>query len=78
MNPESFLAKYEAALATQDWQQVDPLIHPDACVTFSSGTAHMGKQAVRQAFERNFSLIQNETYKMENVHWVKQGTDTAV
>lgn len=78
MNPETFIEKYAAALAAQDWQQVAPLVHPDACVTFSSGAVHVGKTAVRQAFERNFSLIQDETYKIENVHWVKQGEDTAV
>ena len=68
MNPETFIEKYAAALATQDWQQVNPLVHPDACVTFSSGAVHVGKTAVRHAFERNFSLIQDETYKIENVH----------
>ncbi len=78
MNPEAFIKQYEAALAAQDWQQVAPLVHPDACVTFSSGAVHVGKTAVQQAFERNFSLIQDETYKIENVHWVKKGADTAV
>ncbi|MAT96527.1 MAG: DUF4440 domain-containing protein [Anaerolineaceae bacterium] len=78
MNPEIFIEKYEAALATQDWQQVDPLIHPQACVTFSSGRVHIGKTAVRHAFERNFALIQDETYAIENVHWVMRGEETAV
>ena len=78
MNPEDFIKLYAAALATQDWQQVDPLVHPNACVTFSSGSVHKGKAAIRQAFERNFSLIQDETYAIKNVHWVMQGADTAV
>ncbi|GJM41794.1 MAG: hypothetical protein DHS20C20_20760 [Ardenticatenaceae bacterium] len=78
MNPEAFIKRYEAALASQDWQQVDPLVHPEACVTFSSGAVHVGKTAVRQAFERNFSLIQDETYQVKNVHWVLRGADTAV
>lgn len=78
MNPEDFIKRYESALATQDWQQVDPLIHPDACVTFSSGAVHVGKTAVRHAFERNFSLIQDETYQMADVHWVLVGVETAV
>jgi ketosteroid isomerase-like protein len=77
-NPESFIKKYEAALASQDWQQVDPLVHPDACVTFTSGAVHVGKTAIRQAFERNFSLIQDEAYKIENVHWVMREEETAV
>ena len=78
MNPETFINQHEAALAAQDWQQVDPLVHPDACVTFSSGAVHVGKTAVQQAFERNFSLIQDETYQIENVHWVMRGAETAV
>lgn len=78
MTPETFIKAYEAALASQDWQQVAPLVHPDACVTFSSGAVHVGKTAVRHAFERNFSLIQDETYQIENVHWVMMGAETAV
>lgn len=78
MTPETFIKAYEAALASQDWPQVDPLVHPDACVTFSSGAVHVGKTAVRHAFERNFRLIQDETYQIENVHWVMQGEATAV
>jgi ketosteroid isomerase-like protein len=78
MKPDTFIKQYEAALVTQDWQQVDPLVHPDACVTFSSGAVHVGKTAVRHAFERNFALIQDETYAIENVHWVMRGAETAV
>ncbi len=78
MTPETFIKAYEAALASQDWPQVDPLVHPDACVTFSSGAVHMGKTAVRHAFERNFALIQDETYQIDNVHWVMRGEATAV
>jgi ketosteroid isomerase-like protein len=78
LSAEKFIAKYESALAAQDWQQVEPLVHPDACVTFSSGAVHVGKTAVRHAFERNFSLIQDETYAIEKVHWVMRGVETAV
>ena len=70
MNPEDFIRAYEQALGTQDWRQVDPLVHDDACVTFSNGTVHKGMSQVRSAFERNFSSIKNETYAITNVHWV--------
>jgi len=76
MTPETFIKQYEAALAAQDWQQVEPLVHPEACVTFSSGAVHVGKTAVRHAFEHNFRLIQDETYQIENVHWVMVGAET--
>ena len=78
MNPEDFIRAYEQALGTQDWHQVDPLVHEDACVTFSNGTVHKGKPAVRIAFERNFSSITDETYTMTNVHWVMKTDEAAV
>lgn len=70
MTPEEFIRAYESALASQDWGQVEPLVHAEACVTFSNGTVHKGKAAVQKAFEHNFSLIKDETYSMRDVHWV--------
>ena len=78
MQPEDFIRAYELALATQDWHQVEPLIHNDACVTFSNGTVHKGKPEVQKAFEKNFSLIKDETYSIANVHWVMKNPKTAV
>ena len=78
MNAEEFIRAYEQALATQDWKNVEPLVHRDACVTFSNGTVHKGKEAVKSAFEKNFSLIKDEKYSISNVHWVMQGVETAV
>jgi ketosteroid isomerase-like protein len=78
MSPEEFIRAYEHALATQDWMNVDPLIHENACVTFSNGTVHKGKPAVRKAFEGNFSIIKDETYSISNVHWAIKDTETAV
>ena len=77
-SPEDFIQAYEQALGTQDWRQVEPLVHEDACVTFSNGTVHKGKSQVQAAFERNFSLINDEKYSITNVHWVMKGSDTAV
>ena len=78
MTAADFIQRYEHALSTQHWSAVDPLIHDDACVTFSDGTVHQGKSAVRQAFERNFSLIKGEQYRISNIHWITQRTDLAV
>ncbi|HXQ38535.1 MAG TPA: nuclear transport factor 2 family protein [Anaerolineales bacterium] len=78
MNPEEFIRAYEQALATQDWMNVEPLVHNDACVTFSNGTVHKGKAEVRIAFENNFSLIKDEEYSITNVHWVIIGHEMAV
>ena len=78
MSPEEFIRAYEQALATQDWTNVDPLVQENACVTFSDGTVHKGKPAVRTAFEGNFSIIKDEEYSISNVHWVIEGSETAV
>ena len=78
MQPEDFIHAYEQALASQAWGQVEPLMHAQACVTFSNGTVHKGKGEVQKAFEHNFSLIQGENYSMTNVHWVLKTAETAV
>ena len=78
MTLEAFVDAYQAALATQRWELVDPLMHADACVTFSSGEVHRGKDAVRAAFERNFAAIKDETYLISGVHWILRTSDVAV
>ena len=77
MELEEFVTAYEAALATQNWAEVGPLIHEDACVTFSSGKVHRGKDAVRRAFAGNFGTIADETYRVWNVHWVRKDREYA-
>ncbi|MBU1050154.1 nuclear transport factor 2 family protein [Candidatus Bipolaricaulota bacterium] len=77
MTPEDFIRAYEYALGTQDWSVVEPLIHPDACVTFSTGSVHKGKPAVQRAFEANFMSIKSEVYAVSNVHWVTKSADIA-
>ena len=78
MEPEEFIRDYEHALATQDWSQVEPLVHNDACVTFSNGAVHKSKSEVQKAFETNFSLIKDEQYSISNVHWVMKSPEMAV
>ena len=64
------LDAYQAALATQDWAEVEPLMDARVCVTFSDGRHFRGREAVREAFERNFALIVDEVYEIRDVHWV--------
>jgi ketosteroid isomerase-like protein len=78
MTAEEFIGLYEEALATQRWAAVEPLIHENACVTFSTGAVHKGKEAVRSAFERNFSTIRQERYTISNLHWIMRTPDFAV
>lgn len=78
MSPKEFLKTYGETLAAHDWERVSPLIHEDACATFSNGVFYKGKAEVRGAFERNFSLIQDEVYSIEDVYWVKTTLTYAV
>jgi ketosteroid isomerase-like protein len=78
MSPEQFITAYKAALASQQWQQVEPLMHNDVCVTFSNGTVHKGILQVRLAYEHNFATIKNEDFQIADVHWVLITKHTAV
>jgi predicted ester cyclase len=69
MTPEDFVQAYKAALATQQWANVAPLLHSNATVVFSNGEVLQGISAIRVAYERNFSLIKNEDYHMFNLNW---------
>lgn len=78
MTPKDFLKQYEKALATQDWNEVAPLIHKNATVIFSNGSVHEGKPKIKIAYERNFSIIKSEKYSVENVRWMLTNESTAV
>lgn len=78
MTPSEFLIAYEAALATQDWGLVAPLVHEDATVTFSNGAVYKGKASIQGAFEKNFSSIKSEEYSIAGIHWIRETGDYAV
>lgn len=75
---DSFVTAYTEALNRQVWAAVSPLVHEDACVTFSDGRTLVGKAAIRAAYERNFAAIKEETYAVSDIHWVNQAEDHAV
>ncbi|MEM9157694.1 MAG: nuclear transport factor 2 family protein [Verrucomicrobiota bacterium] len=76
--PEQLLEAYENALATQEWDQVAPLIHPNCIVTFSDGSQHRGKEQVGKAFRRNFDLIEDEHYAINHKQWITRSDSFAV
>jgi len=78
VKPEEYIIAYEAALASQDWKMVDPLISDDAYVIFSNGAVHHGKKKIEMAFTKNFELIKSEKYTIENVKWLKREDNYAV
>lgn len=78
MQPEEFIKAYGAALASQDWKNVAPLVAEAVSVTFSDGSVHIGKVNVQAAFEKNFSIIKNEEYSIYNVRWLSREENFAV
>jgi ketosteroid isomerase-like protein len=76
VTPQDLIQQYEEALASQEWQRVEPLMHDDVCVIFATGT-FKGKAEVQKAFEDNFSLIEDEKYSISNLHWVFLGNESA-
>lgn len=77
MTPQQTLKAYEAALSSQQWSAVKPLMHDDICVTFTNGT-FKGIKEVQSIFERNFSLIKDEKYSISNIHWAVHSESHAV
>ncbi|MEM7102748.1 MAG: nuclear transport factor 2 family protein [Bacteroidota bacterium] len=78
MTPDEFIKAYEKALGSQNWANVDPLVHDNANVIFSNGKVNKGKSAVQAAFEHNFTAIKNETFVIENVNWLHKSSVIAV
>ena len=70
MSHVAFLKQYEAALASQSWEQVSPCFAEEAVVLFSEGT-FVGKGEIERAFRRTFDLIKDETYSIEDTLWVE-------
>jgi ketosteroid isomerase-like protein len=77
MTPQDLMRKYEEALASQKWNNIEPLVHDNICVTFSTGT-FKGKHEVQRAFERNFATIKDEEYSISNLDWVYLGKESAL
>lgn len=77
MTLDAFPAAYEAALRSQRWERVAPLMHDEACVTFSTGAVHRSKAALQRAFEANFAAIENEDYRISELVWRERNEDRA-
>lgn len=77
MTPAEFLREYETSGRTGGVEQTLRMIDEHAVYWFSDGTSHVGKSAVERAIRRNFDLIKNETYRISDVVWVAQSSDSA-
>ena len=74
---ETFLEAYEKAASSRNFTRVSPLIADDAVFIFTDGT-FKGKTEIKKAFEDTWHKIQNETYSISSVTWVKMGYRNAM
>ncbi len=72
-----FLASYEQAQATHDFDEVAPLIHPEALFRFNDGD-YRGIDEIRSAFEATWALdIEDTSYRVEDLTVETAGPDHA-
>lgn len=74
--PETVMAAYAELINRHDFALLLPLISPEASFWFSSGT-YQGHETVREAFERTWQSLANETYWLEDLRWIAQGSKAA-
>jgi ketosteroid isomerase-like protein len=73
---ETFLSEYTRCTNTHQFDVVAPLIAEDAIYFFSDGS-YRGLASIRLAFERTWSIIQDEYYAIEDVEWLTLDTSSA-
>lgn len=72
-----FMARFEAALATEDFEKVAPLIHPQAVFRFSEGD-HSGMADIRAAVERTWAFeVDDERYYLTDKRVLHSGKGAA-
>lgn len=77
MTPAEFLRVYEQRTNTHHFEEVAPLIAEHAVYWFNDGS-FQGLEAIKQAFEKTWALIQDEQYAIEQVQWLVNEAQTAV
>lgn len=74
---ESFLVRYVTATNSHDFNQVQPLLRPQAVYWFNKEES-LGLPAIRESFERTWAYLPDEVYGLENVQWLSIGRHSAV
>ena len=72
----SFLDEYTRRTNTHRFDNVATLIAQDATYWFTDGS-YRGLSSIRLAFERTWSVIQEETYATEDVEWLSVDVHSA-
>ena len=74
---DTFLADYEAAANSRDFDRVVPYIADNAIFWFTNGV-FKGRVEIKRAFEATWDNIQDETYTLSNTVWLVKTDRIAV
>ena len=73
----AFVKQYEEATNSHNFNNVRPLIAPEAVYFFSNENL-FGIEAIEKAFVSTFNSIKDETYSIKNVRWLAVSDAAAV
>lgn len=68
--PDKFMREYERVANSHDLQATLSLVAEEAVFLFSDGSVHLGKGSIERALRRNFELIKDEEYAIDNLTWI--------
>ena len=77
MTPTEFMRAYTAVGKNHDLEAILSFIAEDAVFLFSNRSSHFGKDVIRRAIQRNFAIIKNEEYRIEDLEWLASSNDVA-
>ena len=76
-NIKEFIYNFQSASATKNFNDVEPMIHPNALFRFNDGD-YQGITNIKMAFENTWSHdIKNEKYIMNTVEIIHIDTNSA-
>ena len=67
---DEFMVAYEQATNSHDIEATQSLVDDQAVYLFSDGSTHVGKPAIERVLRKNFDLIKEENYAIDNLTWL--------
>ena len=67
---DEFMVAYEQATNSHDIEATLSLVDDQAVYLFSDGSTHVGKPAIERVLRKNFDLIKEENYAIDNLTWL--------
>jgi ketosteroid isomerase-like protein len=67
---DEFMVAYEQATNSHDIEATLSLVDDQAVYLFSDESTHVGKPAIERVLRKNFDLIKEENYAIDNLTWL--------